>query len=460
MDDTRQKTGSPASATRGRSETPKLVCRGSEASVAKRAPEHPALIDNVMEEICHRDNLVAALKRVKRNKGSPGVDGMTVDVLPGYLKEHWPTHRDQLLEGTYQPQPVKRVDIPKPGGGSRKLGIPTVLDRLVQQAVMQVLQKHWDRTFSERSYGFRPERSAHQAVDRARSLIATGRRWVVDIDLEKFFDRVNHDILMGRIAKRVGDKRLLKLIRAFLCAGILEDGLVGPTDEGTPQGGPLSPLLSNLLLDDLDRELERRGLEFVRYADDCNIYVGSERAGTRVMESVTRFLAVRLKLKVNQTKSAVAQPCQRKFLGFSFFGRKEVRCRVAPQALERFEGRIREMTRRTRGISLVQMTAELRRYLDGWRGYFAFAKTPSVFASLDKWIRRRLRSVIWKSLKHGKARQRELLRRGVSGELARSAAGSRSGPWRLSKHGAVQTAYPIKFFDSLGLPRLAIDPKA
>jgi RNA-directed DNA polymerase len=426
--------------------------------VAKRETERPALIERVMEEVCQQDNLKAALKRVRANKGSPGVDGMTVDVLPGYLKDHWPAHRDQLLQGNYQPQPVKRVDIPKPGGGSRKLGIPCVLDRFVQQAIMQVLQGYWDRTFSAGSFGFRPGRSAHQAVARAQSLIAQGFRWVADIDLEKFFDRVCHDILMSRIARRVGDKRLLALIRAFLRAGMMENGLVSSTEEGTPQGGPLSPLLSNLLLDDLDRELERRGLHFVRYADDCNIYVRSKRAGQRVMESVTRFLTDRLKLTVNQAKSAVAQPWKRKFLGFSFTSHKETRRRVAPQALDRFKERIRILTRRTRSVSLQQMTDDLRRYLTGWRGYFSFASTPSVLRDLDSWIRRRLRSAVWKQWKRGPVRFAELMKRGVSRDLAAQTAGSAHGPWRISGSPALSVALPSAYLASLGLPSLGAPP--
>jgi len=422
----------------------------------KRESERPALIEQVMEEVCHQDNLKAALKRVRANKGSPGVDGMTVDDLPGYLKDHWPAHRDQLMQGTYQPAPVKRVDIPKPGGGSRKLGIPTVLDRFIQQAVMQVLQRYWDRTFSAWSFGFRPERSAHQAVARAQSLIARGCRWLADIELEKFFDRVCHDILVSRIARRVGDKRLLRLIRAFLRAGMMENGLVSPTEEGTPQGGPLSPLLSNLLLDDLDQELERRGLQFVRYADDCNIYVRSERAGQRVMASVTRFLTDRLNLKVNETKSAVARPWTRKFLGFSFTTHKETRRRVAPQALDRFKERIRVLTRRTRGASLPQMTEQLSRYLTGWRGYFRFAATPTVFRDLDSWIRRRLRSAVWKQWKRGKVRYKELVKRGVSRELAAQTAGSAHGPWHISRSPALSYAFSGAYLDSLGLPRLNV----
>ncbi len=334
-----------AFAAEGRGEAPKAAGEGTEAVKAGYGTESPASPECLMEEVCQRDNLVRALKRVKANKGSPGIDGMRVEDLADYLKEHWPRIREQLLQGAYQPQPVKRVKIPKPGGGERLLGIPTVLDRFVQQAVMEVLQSSWDRTFSEHSYGFRPGRSAHQAVAQAQRHIAQGYGYVVDIDLEKFFDRVNHDILMGLVAQRVKDRRVLKLLRAFLNAGVLENGLVSPAAEGTPQGGPLSPLLSNLMLDVLDRELERRGHRFVRYADDCNIYVRSVRAGERVMASVSRFLEKRLKLKVNQGKSAVARPGERKFLGFSFTSSSKPKRRIAPQSLARFKLRVRELTR-------------------------------------------------------------------------------------------------------------------
>src|ERR1700693_1235607 len=366
--------------------------------------ESPASTNRLMEEVCERENLKAALRRVKSNKGSAGVDGMTVGGITDYLKQHWPAIREQLLNGTYVPKPVRRVEIPKPDGGVRKLGIPTVLDRFIQQAVMQVLQRHWDRTFSNHSHGFRPGRSAHQAVAQAQQYIAEGYSVVVDLDLEKFFDRVNHDGLMARVAARVPDKRVRKLIRAFLKAGVMEGGLVSPVDEGTPQGGPLSPLLSNIVLDEFDRELERRGLRFARYADDCNIYVRSRRAGDRVMASMSRFIMSKLKLQVNQQKSAVARPWARKFLGFSFTSAGTPKRRIAPKAVDRFKERIRELTSRNRGVSTERMADDLARYLRGWLGYFGRCETPSVLEGLEKWLRRRLRSAIWKRWKRGPAR--------------------------------------------------------
>jgi RNA-directed DNA polymerase len=442
----------------GRSETPMAPCGGSETLTAKRVSESPAMQQQLMEEVCAHDNCVQALKRVKSNKGSPGIDGMTVEQLPGHLKEHWPAIREQLLAGTYKPQPVRRVEIPKPDGGVRQLGIPTVLDRMVQQAVMQVLQRRWDAEFSEHSHGFRPGRSAHQAVAKAQKYIAEGKRWVVDLDLEKFFDRVNHDKLMAAVARRVADKRMLKLVRAFLTAGVMENGLVGPVDEGTPQGGPLSPLLSNLVLDELDRELERRKHCFVRYADDCNIYVRSRAAGERVKRSITRFIARRLKLKVNEQKSAVARPAKRKFLGFSFTNAREPKRRIAAKALVRFKQKVREFTGRTRGISIEQMTKELSSYLCGWKSYFGFCETPSVLKALDKWIRHRLRSVIWRQWKRGRLRFGKLRQLGVSRELAAQTAGSAHGPWRLANSPAMNYAFPITYFDSLGVPRLFAGP--
>jgi RNA-directed DNA polymerase len=439
----------------GRSEAPTAPGEGSETLTAKRTIESPAKNnEQLMEEVCERENCLQALKRVKSNKGSAGIDGMTVDALTVYLREHWPAIREQLLSGTYKPQPVKRVEIPKPDGGVRQLGIPTVLDRMVQQAVMQVLQGRWDAGFSEHSHGFRPGRSAHQAVAKAQKYIAAGRRWMVDLDLEKFFDRVNHDKLMAAVARRVADKRMLKLVRAFLTAGVMENGLVGPVDEGTPQGGPLSPLLSNLVLDELDRELERRNHCFVRYADDCNIYVRSQRAGERVKRSITGFITRRLKLKVNEAKSAVARPVDRKFLGFSFTNAREPKRRIANKALVRFKQKVRELTGRTRGISIERMTKELADYLRGWKGYFGFSETPTVMESLDQWIRRRLRSMIWKQWKRGRVRFRKLCDRGVSRKLAATTAGNTHGPWHIANSPAMSQAFPIAYFDSLGVPRL------
>src|SRR5499433_2141349 len=390
----------------------------TESSAATSGTESPARTNRLMEEVCERENLKEALRQVKGNNGSAGVDGITVNQLTDYLKQHWPVIREQLLNGIYEPKPVRRVEIPKPDGGVRKLGIPTVLDRFIQQAVMQVLQRQWNPTFSQYSYGFRPGRSAHHAVAQAQQYIAQGYGWVIDLDLERFFDRVNHDKLMGQAAKRVEDKRLLKLIRAFLNAGVMENGLVSPSVEGTPQGGPLSPLLSNLVLDELDRELERRGHRFVRYADDCNIYVRSERAGQRVMESISRFITQKLKLKVNEAKSAVARPQERKFLGFSFTSDPEPRRRIAPKALTRFKQRIRELTRRTKGVSLEQMLRPLSEYLLGWRTYFGFCQTPIRLEGLDSWIRRRLRSVLWTQWKRHGRRVDELRGRGVGRDWA------------------------------------------
>jgi len=444
-----------AFAGEGRGEAPRAPEEGIESTAVKLGTESQANTDKLIEEACEKENLKEALRRVKANAGAAGVDGMSVKELPDFLRENWPRLKEQLLSGTYRPQPVRRVEIPKTGGGMRKLGIPTVMDRFVQQAVLQVLQERWDPTFSEFSYGFRPGRSAHQAVAKAQEYIQQGYDWVVDLDLEKFFDRVNHDVLMSRVARRISDKRMLKLIRGFLNSGVMENGLVGPTDEGTPQGGPLSPLLSNLLLDELDRELERRGHRFVRYADDSNIYVKSERAGQRVMEGVKRFLTRKLRLKVNESKSAVARPKDRKFLGFSFTSGEVVRRRIAPKAILRFKERIRELTRRTRGISIERMIEELRGYLIGWRGYFGFCETPSILKELEGWTRRRLRSVIWKQWKRGPVRFKELRSRGIGIALAAKTAGSAHGPWGLSNSPALARALPNAFFNSLGLPSLA-----
>src|SRR6516165_260290 len=425
----------------------------TESSGATNGPENPASTNRLMEEVCERENLKEALRQVKANKGSAGVDGMTVVGITDYLKQRWPAIREQLLNGTYVPKPVRRVEIPKPDGGVRKLGIPTVLDRLIQQAVMQVLQRRWDPTFSPHSYGFRPGRSAHQAVAQAQQYIAEGHGWCVDLDLEKFFDRVSHDKLMGQIAKRVADKRLLKLIRAFLNAGVMENGLVSPSVEGTPQGGPLSPLLSNIVLDELDRELECRGHRFVRYADDCNIYVRSERAGQRVLESISRFITQKLKLKLNEPKSAVARPQERKSLGFSFTAGPDTRRTIAPKSLERFKQRIREITRRAKGVSIETTMEELAPYMRGWVGYFGFCETPDVLIALTRWVRLRLRAALWRQWKTPRRRRAALIALGISGQLLNT-AGSGRGPWRIARSKALSVGLSNAHLKSLGLPSL------
>jgi RNA-directed DNA polymerase len=431
---------------------------GTESLAAKGIAERPASM--LMEEVCKRENLKKALQRVKANKGSAGIDGMSVEALTPYLQAHWPKIREQLLTGTYQPQPVKRVEIEKSGGGVRQLGIPTVVDRFIEQAVLQVLQPRWDPTFSDSSFGFRPGRSAHQAVAKAQQYIAQGYRYVVDIDLARFFDRVCHDKLMGLVAKRVSDKRMLKLIRAFLTSGVLEGGLCKATEAGVPQGGPLSPLLSNLMLDVLDRELERRGHRFCRYADDCNIYVRSWRAGERVMESISGFITDKLRLKVNAAKSAVARPWHRQFLGFSFTSGQQPRRRLAPKTLKRFKARVRALTRRNRGISLEMMVAELARYLKGWLSYYGFCQTPTVLERLDKWIKRRLRCYVWRQWKSGHRRYVQLRKHDVNRVLAAQTAGSNHGPWYLSTCSALHYALPNAYFNALGLPTLAVHKNA
>jgi RNA-directed DNA polymerase len=424
---------------------------------ARPAPERPMYGEHLMEEIVERGNMRAALRQVRANQGSPGSDAMRVDELPDFLKAHWPAIKAQLLQGTYQPQVIKRVAIPKPGSQEkRQLGIPCVRDRLIQQAVLQVLQWRWDPTFSTFSYGFRPGRSAPQAVAQAQSHIEQGYSYVVDIDLEKFFDRVCHDRLLSRLAERITDKRVLKLIRAYLHAGILEDGLITVPTEGTPQGSPLSPFLSNVVLDELDKELEARGLRFCRYADDSNIYVRSARAGARVMTSISRFITQRLKLRVNSAKSAVDHPWNRTFLGFSFTGGKRPKRRkIAPKALARFKARVKALTKRNQGRSLKHVITTLSGYLRGWIGYFGFCQTPAVLRDLDSWIRHRLRCLQWKHWKVYRRRKAELIKRGISPTLAHTTAWSAKGPWKISHTPGVRIALNNAFFDQIGLIRLS-----
>jgi len=425
-----------------------------EIFASKAESVFPAGNKQLMEYAVERGNLRTALRNVMRNGGNPGIDGMTVKDLPEYLKRRWPEIRRQLMIGKYTPSPVKRVEIPKPGGGIRQLGIPTVLDRFIQQALMQVLQHEWDHTFSEFSYGFRPNRSAHQAIIQAQKYLKQGYCWVVDMDLEKFFDRVNHDKLMGKVNKRVADRRVRSLIHRFLRSGVQHKGNLVRTEEGTPQGGPLSPLLANLLLDELDREMERRGHRFVRYADDCNIYVRSKRAGKRVLKSVSRFLSHRLKLSVNEAKSAVDRPWKRQFLGFTLSSR--MNRRISIKSIKRFKDRIREITGRVRGKRITEIIKELRRYMLGWQAYFNITEVRYVLRELDSWVKRRLRCYIWKQW--GRRGYRELRRLGVSRDLAWNTVKSAHGPWRLSRSPGLAFALTAKYFAKLGLPRLFVKP--
>jgi RNA-directed DNA polymerase len=433
----------------GRGEAPRPERREAEAIPAMSGPESPAKAGLLMEAICEPDNLEAALRAVVRNKGSAGIDRMTVAQLPAMMRQCWPEIERQLLEERYRPNPALRVKIPKPAGGTRDLGIPTVIDRVIQQAVLQRLQPLWDPTFSEHSYGFRPGRSAHQAVTRAQALVSAGHRFVVDIDLSKFFDTVNHDRLMARLAERIEDRRVLRLIRAFLTAGVMQEGVLVASEEGTPQGGPLSPLLSNIVLDELDRELECRGHRFVRYADDCNIYVRSEKAGLRVMASLTRFIEGRLRLKINAEKSAVARPWDRAFLGFTVMKDAEPRRRIADKAVHRFKDRVRALTPR-HGRALEQMIAELNPYLRGWVGYFGFTQWREL-ASLDGWIRRRLRCAVWVQWKTRARRTAELRRLGAGERATGTAVFSPKGPWRVSTTTALHETFTKRRFQKLGL---------
>ncbi|WP_126425154.1 group II intron reverse transcriptase/maturase [Brevibacillus marinus] len=409
---------------------------------------------DLLEKVLSRDNLKAALKRVEANKGAPGVDGVSTEQLRDYLRQHWTTIRSQIEAGTYKPSPVRRVEIPKPDGGVRLLGIPTVVDRLIQQAILQVLTPIFDPDFSDSSFGFRPRRRAHDAVRKAQQFIQEGYRYVVDIDLEKFFDRVNHDILMSRVARKVKDKRLLKLIRAYLQSGVMVNGVCVTTEEGTPQGGPLSPLLANILLDDLDKELERRGHRFCRYADDCNIYVRTQRAGERVKASVERYLTRELKLKVNQQKSAVDKPCKRKFLGFSFAPGKEARIRLHPKSVIRLKERIRQWTNPHWSISMQERIQKLNQYLMGWIGYFALAEAKTHLLRIEEWIRRRLRLCLWTQWKRVRTRYRELRSLGLSHSRALEIANTRKGAWRTTKTPHMHKALGIAYWQQQGLMSL------
>jgi RNA-directed DNA polymerase len=425
----------------------------------QRAEQSPARDEGkvnaeLWERVWERQNLFAALERVERNGGAPGMDGMQVEELRPYLKEHWLEIREALDQQSYRPSPVRRVEIPKPDGGVRLLGIPIVLDRFLQQAIAQALTPLFEPLFSRHSYGFRPGRNAHQAIEQAQAYVQEGYEWAVDIDLEKFFDRVNHDMLMARVARVVKDKRVLKLIRAYLNSGVLVNGVVMDTEEGTPQGGPLSPLLSNIMLDDLDKELEKRGHKFVRYADDCNIYVQTRRAGERVMESVKTFLEKKLKLRVNPKKSKVDRATRVKFLGFSFYKRKgETLIRVAARSLERFRKKLRRLTKRTRSGKLENIIQEINQYTMGWMGYYRQANTPSVFEGLDSWIRRRLRQMVWKRGKRGTTRYRELVKLGVPRHRAGLGAVGKS-PWHMSKSPVINEALSNVYFRNLGLKSL------
>lgn len=431
---------------------PLAAQRAEPSPVQDEGKANAELWDRVWE----RQNLFTALKRVESNGGAAGIDGMQVAGLRPYLKEHWLEIRAALDQQNYQPSPVRRVEIPKPDGGVRLLGIPTVLDRFLQQVIAQALTPLFEPLFSHSSYGFRPGRSAHDAVKQAQVYVQAGYEWVVDLDLEKFFDRVNHDKLMARIARVVKDKRVLKLIRAYLESGVMVNGVVMDTEEGTPQGGPLSPLLSNIMLDDLDKELEKRGHRFVRYADDCNIYVKTQRAGERVMESVKAFLEKKLKLKVNLKKSKVDRATQVKFLGFSFYKRKgEILIRVAARSLERFREKLRRLTKRTRSGPLEEILIQINQYTMGWMGYFQQANTPSVFEELDSWIRRRLRQMVWKRWKRGTTRYRELVKLGVPKWRAQEGAGGRS-PWRMSTTPVISEALSNAYWRNSGLKSLKV----
>jgi RNA-directed DNA polymerase len=437
----------------GRNSVDAAACAEAEVATRTRTKAEVATA-SLMEAVVERGNLRLAYQRVVENKGAAGVDQLAVSELKDHLKQHWPTIRTRLLAGDYHPQPVRRVDIPKPQGGVRTLGIPTVVDRLIQQALLQVLQPMFEPTFSEASYGFRPGRNAHQALRQARQYVAQGKRWVVDVDLEKFFDRVNHDLLMSKLAVKIGEARVLTLIRRYLAAGLMADGLVQPRTEGTPQGGPLSPLLSNILLTDLDRELERRGHTFCRYADDCNIYVASERAGAGLLQSLTVFLGERLKLKVNQAKSTVARPWQRKFLGYSLTWHQKPRLRIARLSLQKLTEKVKVLLRGARGQSLAATIQTLNPVLRGWAAYFKLAETKRALEERDGWIRHKLRCVLWRQWKRGSTRSRHLRQRGLTEERAWRSATNGRGPWWNAGASHMHAAFPKSWFDHLGLVSL------
>lgn len=427
---------------------------GVSGVAAKRVNSH-LHGERMMEAVVERGNMKAAYERVMSNKGAAGVDEMPVEALKGHLNEHWPRIREELLEGRYEPKAVRGVEIPKPGGGVRQLGIPTAMDRLIQQALHQVMSPIFDPDFSESSYGFRPGRGAHQAVRKAREHVASGRRWVVDMDLEKFFDRVNHDVLMARVARKVKDKRVLGLIRRYLQAGMMSEGLTTQRTEGTPQGGPLSPMLSNILLDDLDKELERRGHAFCRYADDCNIYVRSRDAGERVMASLTQFLERKLRLKVSAAKSAVDRPWKRKFLGYSMTHHYEPRLKVAEASVKRLKGNLKEELRRGKGHNLQRLIQEnLTPKLRGWVTYFKLAEVKGVFEELDAWLRRKLRTVLWRQWKTPATRARNLIKRGLDKKRAWQSAYNGHGPWWNAGASHMHEALPKRTFDAMGLMSL------
>jgi len=432
---------------------PRGRLESADIGITARSPEQPMFGKQLMEVICERDNLRAALKRVKQNQGAAGIDGMSVDDLGAYLKENWLTIKAQLQNGGYQPKPIRRVTIPKSNGkGKRKLGIACVVDRFIQQAILQVLQPSWDKRFSENSFGFRPGCSAHQAVAKAQNYVLKGYSYVVDIDLDSFFDRVQHDRLVSKLAQEIADRRVIKLIRAYLNVGVLEKGLVKSLGEGVSQGSPLSPLLSNIVLDELDKELEKRGHCHVRFADDCNIYVKSQRAGERVMKSISEFITQRLKLKVNEGKSAVDIPQNRKFLGFSFTGGKQPnRRKIAPDSVKRFKARLRQLTRRNRSQSIKVTVKGLSVFLRGWRGYYGYCETPTVLKDLDCWIRRRLRCIHWKQWKTYRKRKQELMARGIKENAAQTASWSPLGPWKMSHIPPVRMALNNSYFEGLGL---------